>query len=205
MRITLLVLAVFTVIVGCKATADRPPSQFTKKNKVELVKFEHDVVFRSGARDPSQIERMKLDAFLSEIQVGPGDAVILDGGLTDQRYALGARLAYKHLSVRQTGEDGTPGRVRVHIERYVVTPPNCPDWSKPMGEDSENTPMAGLGCSNTANLGMMVVNPRDLVRGTTPGPSDGEAVSAAIRRYRTGEITPLVQEESVDYTLSGQR
>jgi len=204
MRI-LIAFVVLAAIAGCKATADRPPSQFTKKNKVELVMFEHDVAFKNGARDPSKVERMKLDAFLNEIQVGPGDTVILDGGLSDQRYALGARLAYKHLSVTQTGEDGAPGRVRIQVERYVVTPPNCPDWSKPMGEDSENTPMPGIGCANTANLGMMVVNPRDLLRGTAPGPSDGEAVSAAIRRYRTGETTPLVQEDRVDYTLSGQQ
>jgi pilus biogenesis lipoprotein CpaD len=203
MRI-LIALVVLAAIAGCKATADRPPSTFTKKNKVELVMFEHDVVFKNGARDPSQIERMKLDAFLNDIQVGPGDTVVLDGGLSEQRYALGARLAYKHLSVHQTGEDGVPGRVKVHVERYVVTPPNCPDWSKPMGEDSENTPMPGFGCANTANLGMMVVNPRDLLRGSTPGPSDGEAVSAAIRRYRTGKIKELPDDDRVSGFAGGK-
>ena len=204
MRI-ILALAVLAAIAGCKATADRPPSQYTKKNKVELVMFDHEVAFRNGARDPSTAEQNKLNEFLRDIQIGPGDTIILDGGLSEQRYALGARLAYQHLTVQQTGEDGPPSAVIVHIERYVVTPPNCPDWSKPMGEDSENTPLAGLGCSDTANLGMMVVNPRDLLRGTAPGPSDGEAVSAAIRRYRAGQTTPLVQADKVDYTLSGQK
>lgn len=200
----IIVLVTLAAIAGCKATADRPPSEFTKKNKVELVRFEHDVVYRNGARDPSAGEQAKLNAFLRDIQVGSGDLVILDGGLSEQRYALGARLAYKHLNVHQTGEDGAPGRVRIHIERYVVTPPNCPDWSKPMGEDSENTPLSGFGCASTANLGMMVVNPRDLIRGSTPGPSDGEAVSAAIRRYRAGQTTPLKQEDRVDFTLERQ-
>lgn len=198
-------LAMVVALAGCKATADRPPSQFIKKNKVDLVMFDHEVAFRNGDRDPSVAEQNKLNGFLRHIQVGPGDTVILDGGLSEQRYALGARLAYQHLNVQQTGEDGPPGAVTVHIERYVVTPPNCPDWSKPVGEDSENTPLAGLGCSNTANLGMMVVNPRDLLRGTEPGPSDGEAVSAAIQRYRAGQTTPLIQDGNVDYTLSGQK
>ena len=166
--------------------------------------FEHDVVYRNGARDPSGAERHKLDRFLREIQVGSGDTVILDGGLPAQRLALGARLAYRHLSVHQTGEDGSPGRVRVHVERYVVTPPNCPDWSKPMGEDGENTPMPGFGCANTANLGMMVVNPRELLRGSTPGPSDGQAVSAAIRRYRNGKITALPDDDRVSGFAGGK-
>lgn len=193
-----------TALAGCQATVDRPPMEYKKQNKVELVMFEHDVVYRNGARDPSAAERAKLNAFLRDLQVGPGDTVILDGGLREQRIALGAQLAYKHLNVRQTGEDGAPGRVRVHIERYVVTPPNCPDWSKPMGEDGENTPMPGFGCANTANLGMMVVNPRDLLRGSTPGPSDGQAVSAAIRRYRDGKITELPDEDRVTGFAGGR-
>ena len=203
MRI-LTALFILAAIAGCKASADRPVIEYTKANKVDLVTFEHDVIYRNGARDPSKVERAKLDTFLRDIRVGPGDAVILDGGSPDQRIALGARLAYQHLSVQQTGEDGTPGRVSVFVERYVVTPPNCPDWSKPMGDDGENTPMANFGCSNTANLGMMVVNPRDLIRGSTPGPSDGQAVSAAIRRYRNGKVTELIDEDRVTGFAGGK-
>lgn len=192
------ILAMFLVIValaGCKATADRPLSEYVKTNKVDLVRFGHEVMYRNGARDPSAEERWRLDAFLRNIQIGSGDIILLDGGSPEQRVALGARLAYRHLSVHQTGVDGAPGRVNVVVERYIVTPPNCPDWSKPMGEDFENTPIAGFGCANTANLGMMVVNPRDLIRGNTPGPADGEAVSAAIKRYRDGEIRELLEDD----------
>lgn len=191
---TLTILLVLVALAGCKATADRPIIEYTKKNKVDLVRFEHNVMYRNGERDPSVSERTKLDAFLRNIQIGSGDFILLDGGSPEQRIALGARLAYQHLSVHQTGEDGTPGRVNVFVERYVVTPPSCPDWSKPVGQDSENTPLTNFGCANTANLGMMVVNPRELIRGTTPGPSDGEAVSAAIKRYRQGETKELIEE-----------
>lgn len=200
MRI-LLTLVLAMTIGACSTTADRPKTSYVKKNKVELVMLQHDVAFRNGARNPSKAESRKLDTFLQDIQAGPGDTLILDGGLAEQRIALGARLAYRNLTVRQTGEDGSPGRVTVHVERYVVTPPDCPDWSKPMGNDSENTPQPGFGCANTANLGMMVVNPRDLIHGSTPGPSDGEAVAAAIKRYREGKVTPLKQEDKVQYTL----
>ncbi len=203
MRI-LTTLLVLLALAGCKATADRPAIEYTKTNKVDLVRFEHDVMYRNGARDPSTLERAKLNAFLSDIQIGPGDTVLLDGGSPEQRIALGARLAYRHLSVRQTGENGTPGRVSVLVERYIVTPPNCPDWSKPIGQDFGNTPMADFGCANTANRGMMVVNPRDLIRGSTPGPSDGEAVAAGIRRYREGKVTELLNEDRVTGFVGGQ-
>lgn len=203
MRI-LMTLLVIAAVAGCKATADRAPSAYTKENKVDLVRFEHDVMYNNGARDPSAAERAKLDTFLRDIRIGSGDYILLDGGSPDQRIALGARLAYQHLNVQQTHVDGSPGRVTVLVERYVVTPPRCPDWSKPMGEDSENTPMAGFGCANTANLGMMVVNPRELVRGTSPGPSDGEAVSSAIRRYREGKVTKLKDEDNVTGFVGGK-
>ncbi len=95
----------------------------------------------------------------------------------------------------ETGVIGALDRVRVTVERYIVTPPACPDWSKPVGEDSQNTPPPNFGCANTANLGMMVANPRDLVHGRSPGTSDGAAVSAAIKRYRDGKIRELVNVE----------
>lgn len=192
----LTVLFVLFALAGCKATADRPIIEYTKKNKVDLVRFEHKVMYRNGERDPSVSERAKLDAFLRNIRIGSGDFILLDGGSPEQRVALGARLAYQHLSVHQTGEDGTPGRVNIFVERYVVTPPSCPDWSKPVGQDFENTPLANFGCANTANLGMMIVNPRELIRGSTPGPSDGEAVSAAIKRYRLGKTKALISDDN---------
>ena len=66
-----------------------------------------------------------------------------------------------------------------------------------MGHDSENTPGANFGCAITSNLGMMVANPRDLLRGRNPGPSDATAVSAAIARYRAGETRDLLDDENV--------
>lgn len=201
---TLLILAIAAAVVGCQTTATRPTTEYVKKNKVELVMLQHDVAFRNGARDPSRAEQVKLDTFLRDIQAGPGDTLILDGGLAEQRISLGARLAYRHLTVRQTGQDGAPGQITVHVERYVVTPPNCPDWSKPVGQDSENSPQPGFGCANTANLGMMVVNPRDLLYGADPGTSDGEAVAAAIQRYRAGKVKELLGEDRVSGFTGGK-
>ena len=196
MRI-LAAIFVLLALAGCKATADRTVTEYKKVNKVEFVRFDHDVVYPNGEYRASTAEMERLTTFLRDIQVGSGDAVFVAGGSPDQRKVLGAHLAYNRLDVQQVGENGTPGRVRVVVERYIVTPPNCPDWSKPMGHDSENTPGATFGCAITSNLGMMVANPRDLLRGRNPGPSDATAVSAAIARYRAGETRDLLDDENV--------
>jgi pilus assembly protein CpaD len=81
--------------------------------------------------------------------------------------------------------------VRVVVNRHVVVPPNCPDWSKPATADYGNTPMSNLGCSTTANLGAMVADPGELVQGRQPGAADAEGSTGAIRRYRTDKIKPL--------------
>ncbi len=199
------IAAIVRALAGCKATADRTVSEYAKVNRVDLVRFGHEVVYPNGSRDPSTAEAERLDSFLRDIQVTSNDMVLLDGGSPVRRAALGARLAYRNLKVRQTGNNGAAGRVKVIVERYVVTPPTCSDWSKPVGQDSENTPRSGFGCANTANLGMMVANPRDLIRGQTPGAAGGEAVSGAIRRYRAGKITKLQDDNSLDSFSGGSR
>ncbi len=194
---TIALIAILIALAGCNATADRTPAEFVKTNKVEFLRFEHDVVYRNGMPNPSMIEAERLAVFLQEIQVGSSDTILVAGGTPAQRKALRLRFAQRRLVAHETGVNGAPGRVRVAVERYIVTPPRCPDWSKPVGEDARNTPQANFGCANTANLGMMVANPRDLIRGRSPGSADGAAVSAAIKRYRDGEIRPLLDDDRV--------
>jgi len=190
-------------LAGCiTPSADRPVTAYKQVNKVDFVRFDHDVMYRNGEPRPSAAEMERLTAFLRDTQTGVGDAVFVAGGSPDQRRKLGAHLASNRLDVRDVGENGAPGRVSVIVERYIVTPPACPDWSKPVGEDFENTPGANFGCAITSNLGMMVANPGDLLRGRDPGASDGTAVTAAIRRYREGKTRELLGDDRVT-TFSG--
>jgi len=203
MRITA-IIGLLLALSGCMATADRTPTEFVKTNKVDFLRFEHDVVYRTGAPDPSKAEAERLSMFLWEIQIGPSDAILVSGGTPEQRLALRMGFAYRQLAAQETGMNGVPGRVRIVVERYIVTPPSCPDWGKPVGDDSRNTPQANFGCANTANLGMMVANPRDLIRGRSPGSADGAAVSRAIKRYRDGEIRELSTDDRVT-TFAGTK
>lgn len=181
-------------LAACSVQADRPITSYEKVNKVEFVRFEHNVMYHNGDLRPTPAEQERLNAFLRDIQAGNGDTIYVTGGSPKQRRKLGAQLASRRLDVKDGGKNGTPGRIHVSVERYIVTPPTCPDWSKAMGGDSQNTPGVNFGCATTSNLGMMVANPRDLIRGQEPGASDGAAVSGAIQRYRAGKTRELNKE-----------
>ena len=62
---------------------------------------------------------------------------------------------------------------------------------------------SGAQAATITNLGLMVANPGDLVRGRTPGPADGAVGARRYKSYREGEqkkspaITPLVIQSSV--------
>ena len=88
-------------------------------------------------------------------------------------------------------------RVELVLERYLVTLPPCPDWSRQSGTDFANLPHSNFGCATETNLGLMVAEPRDLVRGRGLAPADGVQQAEGIVRYRTGKVVEL-QEEKVE-------
>ena len=91
-----------------------------------------------------------------------------------------------------TAPDAVPANsLLVVVERYVVTPPDCPDWTKSPNGDHENAVTSNFGCANVTNLGLMVADPRDLVVGRDLGPADADYTSLAIQRYRAGKTAPL--------------
>jgi len=88
-------------------------------------------------------------------------------------------------------------RVELVLERHLVTLPACPDWSRRSGMDFANQPHSNFGCATETNLGLMIAEPRDLVRGRKLGPADGIHQAEGIVRYRTGKVIEL-QEEVVE-------
>jgi len=84
--------------------------------------------------------------------------------------------------------------LRVTAGHYIVHLPDCPDWSKPTGPDYRNTVHSNFGCATISNLGLMVADPADLMRGQAIGPGDAEAAVKAIERYRKGEVKELPKD-----------
>jgi pilus assembly protein CpaD len=79
----------------------------------------------------------------------------------------------------------------VVVERYVVTPPDCPNWTKSQSGDHDNATSSNFGCSSITNLGLMVADPRDLVIARQLGPASAAQAGLAIQRYRAGQTSPL--------------
>lgn len=49
---------------------------------------------------------------------------------------------------------------------------------------------------NDSNLAAMVVRPADLARGRGTGPADGQVLSTAVERLRSGQVKPLTNGSS---------
>lgn len=183
------------VLVACAPSANWSEVQAPKRNQVEPVRLVHDVKFTNGAQ-LSSVEMAQLEGFIARHDVGYGDRVYVlteTAGAASQRstVVLNYMKAHGIAAAALPSPEAQPGLVRIVLNRYVVVPPNCPDWSKPMTSDYTNTPMSNLGCSTTANFGTMVADPAELIQGRQPGPADAEGSAGAIQRYRTDKIKPL--------------
>ncbi len=84
-----------------------------------------------------------------------------------------------------------PNTLLVVVERYIVTPPDCPNWTKSSSGDHDNAATSNFGCSNVTNLGLMVADPRDLVIARQLGPGSAAQAGLAIQRYMAGKTAPL--------------
>jgi pilus biogenesis lipoprotein CpaD len=196
-----------------------------KELQVDRADYRHSVYFATDRSALTAGERDRLLTFLRTVQPSPRDSIRLEGHADERatelyNLELAARRAeqvqafleeagYGDLTVTATalGEalPAVPStgpaawqlnrRVEVVLERYLVTLPGCPDWSRESGTDFANLPFSNFGCATEANLGLMVAEPKDLVRGRPLGPADGIQQAEGIVRYRTGEVVELEEEK----------
>src|SRR5216684_2055015 len=170
------------------------PAQAPKTNTVEFVRLNHTVRFAPGAAVPAPAETRRLMNFVDDAEIAGGDDIYLDAAPTDrlsQARQASIRRLLSQRGIRTTALPAIAGmggerlalgdEVALQVERYVVTPPACPNWSKPPGGDPTNTVGSNFGCATTTNLGLMIANPRDLLIGRKPGPADAEPALRAIQ------------------------
>jgi pilus assembly protein CpaD len=65
--------------------------------------------------------------------------------------------------------------------RYIAGLPVCPDWSKNVDDNSDNSNHSNFGCATQSNLGAMLVDPADLIKPRKSRAADGAAVDVRIR------------------------
>ena len=70
--------------------------------------------------------------------------------------------------------------------RATAIEPDCPGYNEPVTSfDRFGRPNMAIGCANEINLGLMVADPNDLVRGRPLAPADAERSALAVQKYRT--------------------
>ena len=87
-------------------------------------------------------------------------------------------------SPKLTDEDAN--RVRVLVDRYLVTLPGCPDWTKSARGSFDNEVHSNWGCATAMNLGAMMAEPYDLIAGRSDNYTDGAYALQSIQRYQAG-------------------
>lgn len=201
----LLSIVTCLVLASCSGAANFADGDNQKRNQVQMIKIPFMMTFEAGRTDLSDEGVTGLDNFMMRSNVSYGDELSLDfplnrdGSLSDMSRK---RLVFMagHLKERglRLSSDVTPygmspadNQARFLISRYVVTPPVCGDWSQPSMGNYANASLSELGCSNQANLGLMVANPRDLITGVTNGVPDTENSAKAVLTYRTKKPTKL--------------
>ena len=198
-----------------------------KALEVDRAEYRHAVYFDTDQARISALEQDRLLAFLASVQPSAGDTLRLEGHADERATDLyNVELAARRAEsvgafLRQQGFDdltvtssafgeavpAVPGsgpeswqpnrRVEMVLERYLVTLPPCPDWSRQSGTDFANLPHSNFGCATQTNLGLMVAEPRDLLHGRGLAPADGVHQAEGVVRYRTGKVVEL-QEQKVE-------
>lgn len=171
------------------------------ENQVTLVRLSHNVQFRANEERMSAPETARLAAFIRDQNVGYGDQILLVGGegaLAGRRqesvatvFARGGLRVVRDVQIE--GVSTSPDEVRIVVGRHVVTPPDCPNWSKRSDDDFGNTRSSNIGCATATNLGLMVADPGDLLIGRTLGPADGGLAASRVQSYRRGVYPGLLQ------------
>lgn len=217
--VLIIAVILMTLVTACAPEMSSwSPEQSVKRNDIRWITFHHQVRFENSSAELSDAERARLHRFLARHDAGYGDRIRVGSranpviGL-DIRHASRReatvtaelrRLEFKP-GLLPEGPAGTDSddSILIEIGRHVVVPPDCPDWTKRADGDPANRRSSNFGCATAVNLGLMVADPGDLMRGRTAGPADGAVGARRYKSYREGgaqeapAITPLVIQSGV--------
>ncbi len=199
-RLILCLAAIAGALAACDSPGEWSAAEAPRQLRVDFQRLTHTAGFSASATQLAQSEQESLNAFLQAAQVRTDDPVYLEGAPGDRLStarisALARDLTREGYAVATlpAAPDAVPkNALLVVVERYVVTPPDCPNWTKSSSGDHENADTSNFGCSDATNLGLMVADPRDLVIGRQLGPAGAAQAGLAIQRYRAGQTSPLL-------------
>lgn len=198
------------VFMGCTPeTAKWTPAESPKKNKVERVVLTYVVSYPAGTNAIAVVEKKKLQQFLRDNVARPSAVLITlyeYGENSEKRIKEIKRELIKHgvshkfiiVDYNRKGErcQNSPTEIEIVVEKYLVIPPACSDFSQQIGDAKQGYNSSNYRCAVETNLGMMVANPLDLIQGRPQDPAVGSVMSAAVTRYLEGRITPLLSSST---------
>lgn len=115
--------------------------------------------------------------------------------------AMGVDAGALKLRTVPASPSAIAGTARLGYDIYAVRVPQCGDWSDNTSfSPLRNDPSPSFGCAVTHNIGLMVENPRDLVRPHAMDGRDAARGATIIGKYRAGEET--VSKGVVTTTIS---
>lgn len=202
---------------------DRSQIYAQRQPQAQVTELSHTVNFATANAQLTAIEAEQLKRFIDGIDPASGDRVFLVPGyprgltpleasrISDRRTdAVASFLARNRVRAELGAADASLSAdigegVTVVVRRLVVALPECPDWTGQPGENGNNQPTSNFGCATTVNFGMMLADPRDLIRGQDPGLADGELLSRSIYNYRRGQTKELIRDAGASdvYPSSG--
>jgi pilus biogenesis lipoprotein CpaD len=204
-----LLLAAALPLAGCSgpmlnafpyATWKQSQPDATPQVTVKPARF--DIAFNGEEGSIDGANQTALNDFLVANRVGNGNTVDLaigpvqpgEGALVVKRVnAVEAELGRRGITVDSIRgvPDGQAGTVSILAKAVTVVPPPCPGYNAPITLDTQYQPVVPSGCSNEANLDLMVANPADLAGGRPLPPANGEASALASQRYNEGKVPVL--------------
>jgi pilus assembly protein CpaD len=165
--------------------------------QVEKTAATHTILVNASGQ-ASASERQRLNGFIAAIGADRPESlhITVSGPQSEQRLRNVSKLLVADgvVSKKITLVSGTgdrPGAIKVAVERYVVRPPQCPEWSAEEVAGFDNTTRSNFGCANLANFAAMLADPRDLLAPRYSPYGDGTVGAAAIERYQTDKLKEL--------------
>jgi pilus biogenesis lipoprotein CpaD len=167
-----------------------------KVNKLEERSVAHVVQFEKGTQALEPAAKNALHDALRGISPEASERV--EFKLSPSQVNNTARRDSLHRMVRSFGYAQTAveysadsqlgsNEARVIMHYVAVVTPDCPDWRMSPVTTYSNTHQGNFGCASVVNLGLMVADPHDLVRGEGTSYMDTQRNSQVITDYRAGK------------------
>ncbi len=159
-----------------------------------------DAVFAAGSMSLSTEESERIVGYINRMSIGKYDRVNLmlfgngDMTLLTSARVNAVQMVLNSQNVRLDNIIWSPevdgmetDRVRILVDRYLVTLPGCPDWTKSARGSFDNQVHSNFGCATAMNFGAMLAEPHDLIEGRSGHTADGAYLIRSIQRYETDQ------------------